>query len=177
MKITEILKRLSGIASPLVLILAGLILMVNPDVAAVLISRLLGWVLTLVGIGFGIAAIVDHSKAISRGLTSVGLVCAGGFLTAKPLLLAALAGKLLGILILLRGLRDLFLAQSRGYGYLPAGILAAVGAVLILLPMTASRLVISACGLGILAAGAWLLWERIRNRQLPPDRPDIIDAL
>ena len=177
MKKTDILNLLYELASPLALVLAGLILVFCPDAATILISRLLGWILTLVGIGFGIGAILNHSKAISRGITSVGLVCIGGFLSANPLLLAAFAGKLIGILILLRGIRELFLARNRGSGILLAGILTAAGFLLTLLPMTASRLLFSGCGLLILAAGVWMLIQKLRNRQLPPGKPPIIDAL
>ena len=165
------------LASPLALILAGAILVFCPDVATVLVSRMLGWIITLVGIGFGIGAIMNQRKAVGRGVASVGLVCIGGFLSANPLLLAALAGKVLGILILLRGIRELFLARSSGCGQLLAGIIAAVGALLTLLPMTASRLLFSGCGLVILIVGVWMLIQKLRNRQLPPGKPPIIDAL
>lgn len=177
MKKTDILNLLYELGSPVALILAGAILVFCPDAATVLISRLLGWILTLVGIGFGIAAIADRRKAVSRGVTSVGLVCIGGFLSANPLLLAALAGKLIGFLILLRGLRDLTMGRSLGYGQLTGGVLSVVGLLLVLLPMTASRLLFSGCGLVILVSGLWMLLQKLRNRQLPPDRPDIIDAL
>ena len=177
MKKTDYFTLLCELASPIAMILVGVILVIAPDTATVLISRMLGWILTLVGIGFGIGAILNHSKAISRGITSVGLVCIGGYLSANPLLLAAFAGKLIGILILLRGIRDLFLARNQGYGQILAGIITAVGALLVLLPMTVSRLLFSGCGLVILVAGVWMLIQKIRNRQLPPGRPDIIDAL
>ena len=177
MKKNELLNLLYELASPLAMILAGLVLTFCPDAASALVSRLLGWAITLVGIGFGIGAIFNRSKAISRGVTSVGLVCIGGFLSANPLVLAAFLGKFLGVLILLRGLRELFLSQSRGYGLIPAVIVTVAGLALILLPMTASRILFSGCGVVILVSGVMMLLDKLRHRRLPPDKPDIIDAL
>ena len=165
------------LASPIAMILAGLVLTFCPDAASVLISRLLGWVLTAVGIGFGIGAIVNRGRAVSRGVTAVGLVCIGGLLSANPLLLAAFLGRILGALIALRGLRELFLSQSRGHGQLLALVITIVDIALVVLPMTASRLVFSGCGLVITVAGVLMLLDRLRDRRLPPGKDDIIDAL
>lgn len=177
MKKREILDLLYELGSAIGLILAGLVLTFCPDVASALVSRLLGWCITLVGIGFGIGALVNRTKAISRGVTAVGLACIGGFLSANPLVLAAFLGKVMGLLILLRGLRELFLAGRRGYGHILGLLITAAGGALILLPMTASRLVFSGCGLVILISGVLMLLEKLRHRQLPPGKPDIIDAL
>lgn len=176
MKKQELFDLLYQLASPIAMLLAGLVLVFCPDVATALVSRLLGWVITLVGIGFGIGAILDRDKSIRRGITAVGLVCIGGFLSANPLVLAAFVGKIIGLLIALRGIREVFLARSRGYGMVPAAITAAAGAFLILLPMTASRLLFSGCGIVILLAGIMMLLEKLRHRQLPPGRRDIIDV-
>lgn len=165
------------IASPLALILAGLVLLLFPDTASALISRILGWGLTLAGILSGIWAIFDRRRAVSKGIAAVSLVCIGGFLTANPLLLAAFVGRIIGLLIALRGIREVFLSRSLGRGQLLAGILTAAGILLMVLPMTASRLVFSACGLVVTVTGVLMLLEKLRQRQLPPDKPDIIDAL
>lgn len=175
MKKQELMDFLFQMASPLAMVLAGLILVFCPDAATVLISRLLGWAITLAGIGYGIGAIVDRRKAISRGVTAVGLACIGGFLTANPLLLAAFLGKVIGLLIFLRGLRELFLAGRQGYGQLLAILVTVAGLALMLLPMTASRLLFSGCGVVILVAGVMMLLSKFRHRRLPPDRPDVID--
>lgn len=176
MKKHEILDLFYELGSSVALILAGLVLTFCPDVASALVSRLLGWCITLVGIGFGIGAIVNRSKAVRRGVIAVGLACIGGFLSANPLVLAAFVGKLIGLLILLRGVRELFLAHSRDYGQILGLVITLAGAALILLPMTASRLVFSGCGLVILVSGVLMLVEKLRRRRLPSGRPDIIDV-
>lgn len=176
MKKFDIPSLLFDLASPVAMILAGLVLTFCPDMASAVVARLLGWAITLVGIGFGIAALVNRRRAISLGVTAVGLACIGGFLTANPLVLAAFLGRIIGVLIALRGIREAFLCRSLGHSPLLAGITLGAGAVLTVLPMTASRLVFTLCGVAILVAGVWMLLQKIRDRRLPPGRPDIIDV-
>ena len=160
------------LASPVAVILLGLLLVVNPDSASVLIARIVGWILTIVGIGFGVAAIVDRDRAIRKGITAVFFACLGGSLSANPLVLAAFIGRIIGLLIAARGIRDL----TMGYSRILALITTAVGAVLVVLPMTTSRLVFSACGLVVLLIGIGMLMDRLKhNKHL--DNGNIIDAL
>ena len=160
------------LASPVAVILLGLLLVVNPDSASVLIARIVGWILTIVGIGFGVAAIIDRDRAIRKGITAVFFACLGGSLSANPLVLAAFIGRIIGLLIAARGIRDL----SMGYSRILALITTAVGAVLVVLPMTTSRLVFSACGLVVLLIGIGMLIDRLKhNKHL--DDGNIIDAL
>ena len=53
------------------------------------------------------------------------------------------------------------------------------GVVLVLSPMTASRLMFALCGIVLIAVGAGLIWDRFRYRKLDSgdDDPNIIDAL
>lgn len=174
-KIPELLFQL---ASPAALILLGLVLIVSPDSAAILVARLLGWGLTLVGIGFGIAAILDRNGAVKKGITAVLFVCAGGTLSANPLVLAAFVGRIIGVLIVVRGVRDLLLCSSYGYSRSLALITVAVGIVLVVLPMTTSRLVFSLCGIVVLLIGVGMLLDRLKHRnRLSDGKKDIIDAL
>ena len=167
------------LASPVAVIVLGLVLIVCPDTATALISRILGWILTLIGIGFGIAAIVDRDRAIRKGMTAVGFACVGGWLTANPLVLAAWIGRMLGLLIAFRGVRDLMLCSSRGYSRVLALIATVVGIVLILLPLTTSRLVFALCGVVVLGLGIGMLLDRLKHLHYLPQGRDnnIIDAL
>ena len=178
MKKHDILPLLYQLASPVLVMLLGLILLISPDTASVLISKILGWCLNLVGVGIGIWAIVDRKGAVGKGIAAVLCVCTGGWLISHPLLLAAGIGRFLGILIAIRGIRDWMLARNRGTGNGLAVITTVVGAVLILLPMTTSRLVFCICGLVILAIGAAMLVQRLKeHRYLPSGKKDIIDAM
>lgn len=59
-------------------------------------------------------------------------------------------------------------------------LVAILGGVLILMPMTASRLVFGLCGLAVMVIGIFMLLDRLRHPRLPggeDDDPNIIDAL
>ena len=178
MKNNRFLDMLYQLASPIAVMLLGALLVINPDSASVLIARIVGWVLTVMGIGFGVSAIVDRDHAVRRGITAVLLACMGGTLSARPLLLAAWIGRLIGLLIAARGVRDLLLCSSYGYSRILALITTAVGALLVVLPMTTSRLVFSLCGLVVLFIGIGMLLDRLKARKrLSKGDDNIIDAL
>ena len=165
------------LASPAAVILLGLVLLICPDTAPFLVARILGWLLAVSGICFGICAIFGRKQAFKRGLTAVVFICVGGWIAANPLALAAWACRMMGLLIAVRGIRDLLLCSSRGYSSLLALITIAVGAMLILLPLTTSRLIISLCGIIVLAIGVMTLLDRLKNMgRLPKGRDKIIDA-
>ena len=179
MKKNDVTQLVFQLASPVAVILLGLVLIVCPDTATALVARILGWILTLIGIGFGVSAIIDREHAIRKGMTAVGFACVGGWLTANPLVLAAWIGRMLGIFIAFRGVRDLMLCASRGYSRLLALITSAVGVVLIVLPLTTSRLVFSICGIVVLLLGVGMLLDRLKQMRYLPQGKDsnIIDAL
>ena len=177
MKKNELFSFLYQIASPAALILAGLVLALAPDTASALISRLLGWIVTAAGVVMLLIALFSDRQA-GKIAGAVACLALGGFLSANPLLLAAFVGRILGLLIALRGIREVFLSRSRGHGQLLALVVTIVGIVLVVLPMTASRLVFSACGIVILVVGVLQLIDRLKEyRFLPKGKDDIIDAL
>ena len=178
MKNNRFLDMLCSLASPIAVTLLGLLLTVNPDSASVLIARILGWALTLIGIGFGVAALIDREHVVRKGITAVAFACMGGTLSANPLLLAAWIGRVIGALIAVRGIRDLLISGSYGYSKTLALITTAVGALLVVLPMTTSRLVFSLCGLVVLFIGIGMLLDRLKRRKyLEKGDGNIIDAL
>ena len=166
------------LASPIAVTLLGLLLVVNPDSASVLIARIVGWVLTVMGIGFGIGAIFNRESAIRKGIIAVLFACAGGTLAARPLLLAAWIGRIIGLLIAFRGIRDLMISGSYGYSRILALITTVVGVILVVLPLTTSRLVFSLCGLVVLFIGIGMLVDRLKQyKRISGGDSNIIDAL
>lgn len=152
MKRKKFWKDVSRFVTPAALIVLGLVLLFCPDTASALISRVAGWALTFSGIVVAVAMVVD-------GRLSVGQ------------LLSALA------LVLLRGARD-FTLSTLTQGRILAVVTALVGVMLIFLPLTASRMVFSVCGIVVLVVGGGMLWERIWERKfMEGDDPNIIDAL
>lgn len=179
MKKNDILSVLQLYLAPVLVILLGVLLLINPDSASVLISRLLGGLLTLLAIFFGIAALISDRGRAGKLILALALFACGGILSRNPLLLASFAGRVVGLLLLLDGLGDMINAQRRGVRFLMPLIVTILGAVLVLMPMTASRLVFSLCGLVVTVIGVIMLLDRIRNRRLPggDNDPNIIDAL
>lgn len=178
MKKNEIFSVLQLYLAPVLVIVLGVLLLVSPDSASVLISRLLGGLMTLVAVFVGISALFRERRRLGRLILAVFLFACGGILSARPLLLASFAGRVVGLLLLLDGLGDMVNAHHRGVrGLLPL-IVTILGAVLVLMPMTASRLVFSLCGLVVAIVGVFMLVDRICSRRLPGgDDPNIIDAL
>ena len=164
--------------APVALILLGALLLFNPDSASALISKLLGWGLIAFAIGFGIAAVASPNGRTGKAITAVALAVVGGWLTNNPLALAAWVGRFVGILLVVDGIQDIIHLKNQGQRFALPLIVTVVGAVLILLPMTTTRLVFSLCGGMVLIIGIVMLLDRLKGRkQLNSGDSNIIDAL
>lgn len=179
MKKQDILSLVQLLLVPVLLILLGLILIVNPDSASVLISRIIGYVLVFCAVGTGMAAIFSHTGKVKKGIAAVVLAMVGGWLMAHPLWLVAWISRFLGILIMINSGMDLYYAVKQKHNAVFYGAATAIGAVLVLLPMTASRLVFTLCGVAVLVIGGVMLLDRLRSRRwlTEGDDPNVIDAL
>lgn len=178
MKKQDLLSLIKLLLVPVLLILLGLILVVNPDAASAMVAKILGYVLIAGAICCGIAAVASADGRIGKSIAAVALAVVGGWLVSNPLMLAAWIGRFLGVLILINSIPDLIYAHKQGRNALFDAIAAVVGAVLILLPMTASRLVFSLCGVVVLVLGVLMLIDRLRSRRITDGNdPSIIDAL
>ena len=168
---------LSQFATPAVLIALGLVLIFCPDTASALISKVVGWGLMMTGIIVAVTMVVDRNWPVSRILTVIVLVGLGRWLMTHPLAWAAWGGWIIGLLLLLRGIRD-FIQSAFTQGKVLSAVTALLGLMLILVPMTASRMVFSLCGVVILAVGGGMLAERVwEKKNWDNDDPNIIDAL
>ena len=179
MKKEDILSLVQLLLVPVLLILLGLILVVNPDTASALISRLIGYGMTLCAVGTGLAAIFGHSKKVLKGICAVVLAAVGGWLVAHPLWLVAWISRFLGILIMVNSGMDLIYAVKCRHNVVFYAAATAIGALLVLMPMSASRLVFTLCGVAVLVIGGVMLLDRIRGRRWlhEAEDPNIIDAL
>ena len=179
MKKQEILSLVQLLLVPIFLILLGLILVVNPDTASAFISKLLAYILILGAVCTGLTAIFVKSGQISRGIASATLAITGGWLMVHPLWLAAWISRFLGIIIVINVLPDLWFALKQKRSFLFHALTAAIGVTLIFLPMTASRLVFTLCGIAVLSIGGIMFFDRIRSRRwlTEGEDPNIIDAL
>ena len=94
----------------------------------------------------------------------------------NPLGLAAAIGRIAGVLILIRGVQDMINASRWKCGMRYALISAILGAVLILLPMTTSRIVMVLLGLLVALLGVLMAWDRLKNGMPLSDGGSIIDS-
>ena len=179
MKKQDVLSLVKLLLVPVLLILLGLILVVNPDTASALISTVIGYVLIFCGICTGIAAVFSPTGKVGKGIAAAVLVIVGSWLAMHPLWLTAWISRFLGMLIMINSCMDLVYAWKQKRNVVFYAAATAVGAVLILLPMTASRLVFTLCGVAVLVIGIVMLLDRIRGRRwlTEGDDPNIIDAL
>ena len=171
MKYKKIPEAVKQLAMPVTLIFFGLLLLIFPDSASVIIAYGVGGILLLAGIVMGIGAALD--RRLSQIFWTVACLSIGGTLMGNPLLLARNLGRFLGILLAIEGgscLRN----GSRTFGT----VLLAAAAVVLFSPMTLSRLVFSLCGAVVLVMGIAVLISRLKQlRYLPKGKDNIIDAL
>ena len=168
----KVIDTVNRLGMPVTMIVIGAVLTFSPDTASAMISKILGWVLTAAGVCYGIGALFSQRKA-GKIFWAVVFFGIGGVLVAKPLLLAKNIGRFLGVFLAIEG-GDTLRCGSKLLGFVV--LLAALG--LIFAPMSASRLVLSLCGLVVLAVGIATLVDRIKGkRRLKSGKDDIIDAL
>ena len=179
MKKQDILSLLKLLSTPVFLILLGLVLIVNPDVASAMISGVVGYILIIGAVIGGIAAVVSPRGKLGKALFAIVLGAIGIYLVQNPLVLAAGLGRFVGVLILINSLPDLICAHKQERSILIHGISVLAGVALLLMPMTASRLVFTLCGVAVLAIGVFMFADRIRGRRWldAGEDPNIIDAL
>ena len=166
---------LSAIGVHILTVLAGLILLVNPDGATALVTRILGWVLVICGAARLVIPTLAKRSIHPGAWIGNGLCIAGGvLLLSKPLVLADFIGLILGVCILLEGLRSFFSGGSR----VLAAITIVVGVVLILLPRTLIQAILGLCGIVLMIIGVVNILGALRTRKRLDEArdPNIIDA-
>jgi len=171
MKKRNISDHINLFGMPVTLMAFGLILLIFPDSASVIIAYLMAGLLTLGGIVYGVGALLD--RQLSKGIGALVCLSLGSVLAGNPLLLARNLGRFLGILLAVEG-GDCLRKGNRIFGI----VILVAAVALILSPMALSRLVFSLCGLVVLFIGIGMLADRIKNRKyLPKGDDNIIDAL
>lgn len=164
--------------TPVLLLLLGLVLILNPDSATALISKVIGWVILLAGIAFGFSAAISKRSLVMKVISCFVCVGLGSMLLSRPLMLAVSLGRIAGVFLLLRGIEDMRESMAWHQNSLTAIVTMVLGLVLIVLPMTTSRLVMIFLGIIVVIWGLTVLRERLglHRRLTPPDESKIIDA-
>ena len=176
MKKEEILSYIRLFLIPVLVMVLGLILIFDPDSATVLISKILGSVIILIGIASGVSAIFNERGRSAKAITAVVMAVVGGWLVNNPLALAQWISRFIGVLLVINGLQDIGELRRFGKTFLLPLIVAIVGVVLVVMPMTTSRLIFTLCGIVVLIIGGAMLLDRLKSKPRLKSRSDIIDV-
>lgn len=183
MKKQRIMELIGHLLVPGLITALGLILAVNPDSATALVSSIIGWTLILIGAEKAIGKL--RGRKVYGGWLLTFVCCFMGlFIVLQPLALAQILGRVLGILLIIRGvgdLKDATMDKEAGLPYRRAMVLALItagaGFVLAALPLTLTRTVLRLCGLAVASIGTVNLLDKLQNKQkLESGNPNIIDA-
>lgn len=161
---------------PGLLALLGLSLLIDPNWATALVSKILGWALIAGGVICAIVTITGWPvNRITRVVVTVLLLGVGIYLSKNPLALAANIGKIIGIFLVIQGGSGLL--DARGAKAM-SGITLAAGIFLLLFPLTLSKLVFRICGAVLLVLSVSNILARLRAGKAlrASDDPNIIDA-
>lgn len=154
--------------TPGLMAVLGLTLIFSPDSASALIARVLGWLAAAAGILLIIAG--AKGKTLSQVLYGAACLLVGIWLIRNPLFLAKSIGRISGLVLLVRGIGDILESSQESRELVIPILTTGLGAVLLLLPMTTSRVVMILFGVVLLALGGATLASRIRlilSRGLP----------
>lgn len=176
--------RLAGM--PALQLVLGLFLLLHPDGVVSLVFRILGWVMAAAALVLAFSmAEKSGNRSVGRILLALVLGGCGAFLIKNPLVLAVGTGKVIGILLLIRGVEELLLAgKTRQAGgsyilkYVFGGLTALAGIWLVLSPMAPSRLIFGLIGVGLIVAAVANLLSGKKDFEAlaEPRNPNIIDA-
>lgn len=178
MKKERIWKLVNVLGIPALATALGLILLFNPDSAAVLVCTILGWLLVLGGAVKAISMAHKHASTPTGWIVSAIGVVLGVLVLKNPLLPVESIGRFLGVLLAIRGINDLRSAGNRKPAFILAIATIAVGAVLLLVPLTLTRAILRLCGVAVAVIGAVNILEKLQEIKLleAGSDPNIIDA-
>ena len=170
----KIEKYVNTFGLPVLTVVAGILLLVNPDGAAALITKLAGWTLVICGAAKLIKPAISKQPIRGTDWVANGIVIViGVFLLSRPMVLADGLGRFFGILLLLEGF-DSF--RKTGVSLLTILTFVA-GAVLIVMPRTLTQTLIGAGGIVMIVIGVVNTLGRLNKGRLKePGDPNIIDA-
>lgn len=161
MKNDKLTAAVKALGVPVALICLGLAMTFRPDSATVLIGKLLGWGLMAVGVYLVFKIVKFPEDRLPKLLGALLVWYIAGRLLNHPMNVAAGLARLAGVLLLIKGLQE-----RSGRRAERAWVQIVLGGALFLLPLAASRLVMTAGGAVVLVAGILMLADRLRSKRL-----------
>ena len=163
---------------PAVLTILGLFLLLNPDSAIALITKVIAWILIAAGAIGAIDILSDKAWAnLFRWVQPLVCLGIGVYFLNHPLILAEMLGWVVGLLLIVQGVNDLLKSAYGTSKLLSIGTLV-LGIVLFFLPRTLTQTVVVICGLVLMVIGIVNLASKLRacKRMEGSRDPNIIDA-
>ncbi|MGM9604903.1 MAG: DUF308 domain-containing protein [Faecousia sp.] len=162
---------------PVLTCILGLILIFRPGSLTTSIAWAVGVLIALVGAGKLVAFFRDPRKDILRLCGAVILLVLGFSIMRNPVSLERQIGLVIGIVLLLQGIRG-FVSPFAAHEKITSGLCCAMGVLLMVLPLTISRLAVILCGVVVLLIGIGMVADLLTGSRSggagSPD--DIIDA-
>lgn len=162
---------------PALTIILGIVLIFKPETLTSTIAWCIGFVIALTGAGKLIQFFSRQGKNIWHLLGAIVLLILGFSILKNPVSLEKRVSQVIGILLLLQAVRSYLdpIAAHEKASSIAMGIM---GAVLLLVPLSVPRLVVSVCGVVVLALGIGMVLDVRSGSNHPndPDNPDVIDA-
>ena len=157
------------------ILLCGLVLTFNPEGATVLVTKCVGWALVAIfAIKLIKLAVGDRLHWGRDAFYSGACMCIGVILLAKPMIIANLIGRTIGIILMVWGLS----AMKDGHSKLIAILTVLAGLVLVCIPASLTNAVLTICGLIMTAIAVVNILANVRARKRihGNEDPNIIDA-
>lgn len=175
MKKKQWLSLLELLISPILLIVLGLILMIFPDSATVLVEKVIAWALILLGTSLALKNLLRPlSRSVVQILIAAVALVLGLYVIANPTVISRSISTALGLFIFFQALDLRDHGKNMSMGSFVACIL---GLILVFVPMTLSKVLFVIVGIVCLALGVIEIVDRLsRCGRLPRGEDDVIDV-
>lgn len=161
----------------LLLILCGAVLVLLPNSAVALVTKILAWFLVAAGIYNVVKNLTTGESSAKDWIFTVLYLAVGGYMLANPLSISDLVGRILGTLLMIQGLNDLRKSTYDSAKFL-GGLSFAAGLLLVMIPRTLVNTLLTLVGLVLIVIGVINCVGKLRRggRLEAGGDPNIIDA-
>ena len=155
------------------LILCGAVMLLFPDHAVALVTKLMAWVLLATGI-YNVVKLILTRRISHSPIWTVLYLIVGGYMVSHPMIVADMLGRILGLFLISQGAGDM--THSTHPKAKTLGVLTLItGIVLVILPRTLTDTLLGFAGIVLIVVGVINVLGK-SGRKLPKGDPNIIDA-
>lgn len=164
-------------ASELFLMLCGAVLILFPNSAVALVTKLMACILIGAGVIKAVQNLDRKTSDFGDWIWAAGYFLVGFYLLANPLTISKLAGRVLGLILMISGMQK-YRRASYGSGRALGLVSLVAGVVLVVLPKTLINTLLGFCGIVLIVIGGINLLDKLRHDRYLDEGsdPNIIDA-